>query len=92
MRSALAMVSLMCLMSGCITSENPYIDTTLTGRGADQLRMDRAACDVALRQSPAGQAADLGPSVGITLTNIGDRKNEQNDFIGSCMASRGWER
>jgi len=92
MRTALAMVFLMCLMAGCVTSESPYIDTTLAGRGADQLRTDRAACDVALRQSPVGQAADQGPSVGITLTNIGDRKNAQNDFIGSCMASRGWER
>ena len=92
MRTALAMVSLMCLMAGCVTSESPYIDTTLAGRGVDQLRMDRAACDVALRQSPAGQAADSGPGVRVTLSNISDRKYEQYAFIESCMTSRGWER
>ena len=92
MRGA-AIVALALLVAACSSgTDRTYIDATGGGRGAAELKVDGAACDMALRQSPVGQPADAGASVGITLTNISDRKSEQSEFLASCMLTRGWER
>src|SRR5262249_48180521 len=83
---------LVLLVAACSGADRTYVDSTGGGRGAAELRADGAACEMALRQSPVGQSVDSGPSVGIMLSNIGDRKIEQSEFLASCMVSRGWER
>ena len=91
MRSTMAVVSLAIALAGC-TTDKTYTDVTRSGRALDQLKMDGATCNMALQQSPVGQPADAGPNAGLTLSNVGTRMIEQDNYFDSCMLSRGWER
>jgi len=92
MRSAMAILALATILTGCVTTEKSYSDLTGRGRELNELKMDGATCEMALDQSPAGQPAAAGSTVGLTVSNIGVRMMQQNDFFDSCMLSRGWER
>jgi hypothetical protein len=92
MRSAVAIVSLAFAVSGCGITDKTYNDLTRSGRGIDQLSVDGANCDMALLQSHAGQPAEAGANVGLTLSNVGAQMIEQDNFFDSCMLSRGWQR
>lgn len=92
MRKAVAIVSLALALAACNVTDKTYNDLTRSGRGIDQLRMDGATCDMALQQSAVGQPADAGANAGLTLTNVGTRMMEQDNFFDSCMLSRGWQR
>jgi len=92
MKSVGAIVSSALLIAGCNTTDRTYTDLTGGGRGLDQLKMDGGACELALQQSPVGQPATAGSNAGITVSNIGTRMIGQDNFVDSCMLSRGWER
>jgi len=91
-RSLPAILAFTLLVSACAATEKTYTDLTRTGRGLNQLKMDGTVCDMALQQSAVGQPAEGGANVGLTLSNIGTRMIEQDNFFDSCMLSRGWER
>jgi hypothetical protein len=92
MRSAAAIVFAALIVAGCDITDRSYSDLMGGVRGLDQLKMDGATCDMALQQSPAGQPAAAGSNAGLTLSNVGTRMIEQDNFLDSCMLSRGWER
>src|ERR1700674_2935425 len=92
MRSAMAILDLATILTGCVTTEKSYSDLTGRGRELNGLKMDGATCEMALAQSPAVQPVAAGSTVGLTVSNIGVRMMQQNDFFDSCMLSRGWER
>jgi hypothetical protein len=90
MRSAIAIICLAPLVADC--GATTYTDITHSGRGLDQLRMDGAGCDMALQQSGVGQSVEAGPNAGSALSNVGTAIIAQDNFLESCMLSRGWER
>jgi hypothetical protein len=79
------------LVSGCSTTPATWTDLTHTGRGIDQRRMDAAACNMMLSQSPLSQPAEATSDMSATLVNVSARMIEQQNFLDNCMLSRGWK-
>ena len=90
MRSMGAIAIAASIMTGC-TADRSYHDL-IGGRDLNQLNMDGATCQMSLQQSPVGEAAPTGSNTRLTIANAGTRMIEQDNFLDSCMLSRGWER
>jgi len=91
MKTAMALISCVAmLVAGCSTTPTTWRDLTNTGRGIDQRRMDAAACNMMLQQSPLSQPAEATSNTSATIMNVGTRMIEQQNFLDNCMLSRGW--
>ncbi len=90
-RSLAALLIVFLFGGKCLAEPLTWTDLTGAGRGSAQLEIDAAACDMIADQSAAGQPADAGPSIGLTIANIGAQMILKQNFDEECLLSKGWK-